>query len=207
MYKRQEFARLERFVAEAHIPFERRFYCAHASCARVLDVDPRARDAPDDPVAAGRRVACAACGRASCARCKLPWHAALRCAEVEAIEAARAAGGAAGGAADGATMRLIDATTKACPSCGFRISHYHGHACHHIRPGTGCPNCGTHFCYQCLRRGHSGNSCGCRLFCATDDVARHIVALPFPHDSRCGCRICPDCRPGCLLYTSPSPRD
>lgn len=28
-------------------------------------------------------------------------------------------------------------TTKACPSCGFRSSHYHGHQCHHISPYGG----------------------------------------------------------------------
>ena len=28
-------------------------------------------------------------------------------------------------------------TTKACPSCGYRSTHYHGHQCHHISPFGG----------------------------------------------------------------------
>lgn len=40
---------------------------------------------------------------------------------------------------------FVLATTKACPSCGFRSTHAHGHACHHISPAKapkrgGCPN-------------------------------------------------------------------
>lgn len=30
----------------------------------------------------------------------------------------------------------VKATTKACPTCTFRSSHYHGHQCHHISPVT-----------------------------------------------------------------------
>jgi hypothetical protein len=86
--------------------------------------------------------------------------------------------------------------SQACPNCGFRISHFHGHACHHIKPGSGCPNCGTHFCYNCLRRGTSGAACGCRLYCQNDGILAHLAAAPYPRDARCGCPICPDCRPG-----------
>ena len=49
---------------------------------------------------------------------------------------------------------LILSTTKACPSCGFRSTHYHGHQCHHITPARppkrgGCPNCHINYCYRC----------------------------------------------------------
>ena len=90
---------------------------------------------------------------------------------------------------------FINITSKGCPHCGYRITHYHGHACHHIRPGSGCPNCGTHFCYSCLQLGHSGTDCGCRLFCSNDAILEHLERDPYPHDSRCSCPICPDCRP------------
>ena len=94
------------------------------------------------------------------------------------------------------TAAFVEATSKPCPQCSFRITHYHGHACHHIKPGTGCPNCGTHFCYRCLQRGTSGSVCGCRLFCVNEDIERHVALVPFPHDTRCGCTFCSDCRPG-----------
>lgn len=28
-------------------------------------------------------------------------------------------------------------TTKGCPSCGYRSTHYHGHQCHHVSPEGG----------------------------------------------------------------------
>jgi hypothetical protein len=40
----------------------------------------------------------------------------------------------------------ITATTKACPSCQFRVTHWHGHSCHHIQPSGGCPKCKVPFC-------------------------------------------------------------
>ena len=91
---------------------------------------------------------------------------------------------------------FINITSKGCPHCGYRITHYHGHACHHIRPGTGCPNCGHHFCFSCLRRGTSGSTCGCRLFCDNDNVLENIATTPYPRDTRCGCTFCNLCRPG-----------
>ena len=29
-----------------------------------------------------------------------------------------------------------------------------------------------------------------------DGVLKHITKEPYPHDSRCGCVFCPDCKPG-----------
>ena len=127
-------------------------------------------------------------------------------------------------------------------ACGERISHYHGHHCHHISPvgRGGCPRCQQHFCYQCLRkhgtpgakvwhqvRGVSAcfpspcsiiplpcipsradvapwpcdliwQACAHRqTFCDDAAIAANI-AHPngWPIDRRCGCQICPDCRPG-----------
>jgi len=64
------------------------------------------------------------------------------------------------------TDAFIIATTKACPNqaCRMRVTHYHGHSCHHIMPTPfcnscqryacvhgkrGCPGCGLHYCYRC----------------------------------------------------------
>lgn len=50
---------------------------------------------------------------------------------------------------DESGMDLLQlATTKRCPGCNYRGTHYHGHHCHHI--SSGCPLCGTHYCYRCL---------------------------------------------------------
>ena len=56
--------------------------------------------------------------------------------------------------ADRATLAYIQLTTRKCPNpqCGERVSHFHGHGCHHISPmSDGCPSCHTHFCYICGR--------------------------------------------------------
>ena len=107
-----------------------------------------------------------------------------------------------------ATDAYICATTKSCPSCNMRATHYHGHACHHISPSGGCPSCGTHYCYKCqstadeniIIRG-TENSCVCGFwsnFCGTfknnQDIDLYLVVVPYPHDSRCGCAVCPECK-------------
>ena len=110
---------------------------------------------------------CPFCERASCVRCNVPAHRLVTCAEV-----------AAGTAGDTLTVQFVRATSKGCPRCGFRITHAHGHACHHIKPGTGCPNCGHHFCFACLKPGTSGSVCGCRLFCSNDGLLDRIALQP-----------------------------
>lgn len=96
------------------------------------------------------------------------------------------------------TDAFIRATSKQCPRCPTLISHFHGHACHHISPGAGCPGCSTHFCFACL--GTDRENAGCTMhwsrFCKASDVPEHTLLLPYPHDSRCGCRFCPDCKRG-----------
>ena len=44
--------------------------------------------------------------------------------------------------------KYINATTKPCPSCSYRATHFHGHMCHHVNEG--CLRCKVHFCYRCL---------------------------------------------------------
>ncbi len=83
------------------------------------------------------------------------------------------------------TENFINRTTKACPSCGYRISHARGHGCHHIKPGGGCPQCGTHWCYVC---GGIYNECGCTFqgssFCGEKN------------GQDCGCLPCESCATG-----------
>lgn len=103
-----------------------------------------------------------------------------------------------------AFIALRDATSKACPSCGYPQTHYHGHHCHHVREG--CYRCGAHFCYSCLSSAtenstHRGAAHLCKCggwsnFCNVDELVEHLVVSPYPHDSRCGCPVCPECRPG-----------
>lgn len=86
---------------------------------------------------------------------------------------------------DQATLEVLYTTTKQCPFCSIRISHYRGHACHHISPSGGCTSCQNHFCYNCLGyRGDGVEWQGCPNGCA-----------PFCTDG-CSCPDCPDCQPG-----------
>lgn len=99
---------------------------------------------------------------------------------------------------------FILATTKACPGCGCRATHYHGHACHHIKDG--CPDCKVEYCYACGSTSAENERirgeeymCKCEegwsSFCCVDDsIVDNIVCAPYPCDKRCGCPICPDCR-------------
>ena len=111
---------------------------------------------------------------------------------------------------DDETQRYICATTKPCPKCGYRASHFHGHACHHISPGGGCLRCKTAYCYRCSKTGQEneqerGDAAKCLCgswsnFCEKIKTPRQVKLFlrmnPFPHDWRCGCAICPDCSPG-----------
>jgi len=103
-----------------------------------------------------------------------------------------------------ATDAYIGATSRRCPNCDVPVTKWHGHSCHHISPQTnGCPNCHQHFCYVCLHKhGRPGerafhSECAHRqTFCRLDDIGLHLGMEPYPHDVRCGCPICPDCRRG-----------
>jgi hypothetical protein len=88
---------------------------------------------------------------------------------------------------------LPEGVFKRCPGrhadgspCGEGIQHPRGHACHHIKPGTGCPSCHTHFCYACLGPHPCTN--GCRMFCTP--------SVHAPTAAACDCSDCLDCAPG-----------
>ena len=201
-----EVQRLGRFVYEAGIQQHCRFYCTNKTiCGRLFEVEEHLLNSDINQALSTEEccVECPFCDRASCVRCKIPFHGALSCYEVEEMGAERAVGAGEGGGGgrekSGLSMELIRATSKPCPSCSMSISHYHGHACHHIAPGTGCVNCGYHFCFSCgqpagpaIPAGSSG--CSCPAYCINDHVLSNIKKLPIPHDTRCGCVFCPDCK-------------
>jgi len=110
---------------------------------------------------------------------------------------------------------FIISTTKACSNCGFRVTHSHGHQCHHISPSIppkrgGCPNCHVNYCYKCLssevenkRDRGKDSSCLCgswSTFCcpitSSSDIKEYIAINEggIPFDNRCGCVICSDCQ-------------
>jgi hypothetical protein len=86
-----------------------------------------------------------------------------------------------------AEAALPEGVFKRCPGlradgtpCGEGIQHPRGHACHHIKPGSGCPTCSTHFCYTCLAPYNHGCPNGCPMFCT----------------NACDCPDCLECAPG-----------
>ena len=97
-------------------------------------------------------------------------------------------GGGGSGDAEEESLQWQCATFKQCPQCGEGITHYRGHACHHIAPGSGCPSCRrlklphpAHFCYVCLGPWPciTPQGQGCDTYCTP----------------ACDCPDCPDCRP------------
>jgi len=111
----------------------------------------------------------------------------------------------------------ILSTTKGCPNCGKRITHYHGHLSHAPPPPRppqrgGCPNCHVCFCFACLstevenqqdRGDRSRCKCDggywssfCRPITSLEDISKYISINDggIPYDTRCGCVICSDCR-------------
>ena len=90
----------------------------------------------------------------------------------------------------GGNLGELLATVKQCPQCGVGVTHYRGHACHHIGTGRGCVGCvgagfphPQHWCYVCLGPWPCINAAsnGCNTFC----------------DATCDCPDCPDCKVGC----------
>jgi hypothetical protein len=103
------------------------------------------------------------------------------------------------------TATFLATTTKSCPGCSNLVTHYHGHACHHISPGQcGKKGCRASWCYSCstVCAGHSCQNTvqRCDLFCKSTGILLFLEADPtggtYPKDSRCSCQICPTCRPG-----------
>jgi len=190
-------SKLSQFSVAATFPSDDLVYCP--ACNVPFFVDDAFRKG------ATRRATCE-CGVTFCWRCLVPWERHRAYPSCEAYQ--RAAN-----ELDEDTARYVAASSKPCPGCSAPLTHYHGHSCHHISAagddaGGGCPRCHTHFCYACLataaeneRERGARQACRCAAgrwgtFCETAHIAEHLVAEPYPHDDRCGCPICPDCRPG-----------
>ena len=154
---------------------------------------------------------CGWCETEMCRRCRnfrtggsVPWHEGITCQN--SMLAAKAM--VRDNQDQNKNQALIEATTMPCPNCNFRVTHWHGHECHHISPSTsGCPNCQTHWCYACGTAGSKGPwwcgstpTCAERLgrgYCTNTDILNHIHdSSGWPQDDRCGCQFCPDCKEG-----------
>ena len=87
-----------------------------------------------------------------------------------------------------------------------------GHSCHHA--SDGCSLCKMHYCCVCMQtavmnvaeRG-AEHHCKCAAgfwstFCKEDNFVENLVfgdklkSMEYPHDVRCRCLVCPECRPG-----------
>jgi len=87
---------------------------------------------------------------------------------------------------------IILHTTKPCPRCRFPQSHFHGHKCHSVT----CGRCRTSRCYKCNQTSCRCGGGYCKPLQGLADITDYLVLEPYPHDKRCGCAICFDCRPG-----------
>lgn len=129
----------------------------------------------------------------------------------------KSTGGSCSTPIDEATATFIEATSKLCPGilCGNRETHFHGHSCHHVFGG--CTQCKTQYCYRCLctadenlqiRGDKKSCKCGfwsnfCKPLRTAEDIDEHLMLEPYPHDRRCGCPICSECRPNTPCGTCP----
>mmetsp|Transcript_39671 Transcript_39671/g.104725 ORF Transcript_39671/g.104725 Transcript_39671/m.104725 type:complete len:556 (+) Transcript_39671:3-1670(+) len=210
-----EVHRLHRFSIEAAIPEAQRTWCPRCHLLVLL---PESKDAEADRSESRLsrvRYACMRPLRWISARWRAPsagapWLVCPHCAHGwDPVRDAADPRAAAGDRAfdERASAVLIELTSKECPNptCQQRITHWHGHACHHIAPSTGgCPACRQHFCYVCLRRhGPPGDGYQrhphCRhgsSYCVNDSIVQNIVLSPYPYDRRCGCPICSLCQQG-----------
>ncbi len=204
-----EVHRLQRFMMEAVIPAHLRVWCPR--CHLLLEKAEAVRDivASHRSSAIHRSIMWLATrwrgastrtrSLVSCPHCAHQWDPRRDAPDARCGQGDRTFD-------ERASAAFIDLTSKRCPNqqCDQRISHFHGHACHHIAPSTdGCPACHQHFCYVCLRKhGRPGGNGYSRnplcphgsSFCKNERIAENLVLLPYPHDRRCGCPICMLCQ-------------
>ncbi|XP_066359852.1 E3 ubiquitin-protein ligase RSL1-like [Miscanthus floridulus] len=103
-------------------------YCPFNDCSEIL-VDDRGGDVPGSE--------CPACRRLFCARCRVPWHAGISCAEYGQLAPGDK------GKEDLVVLEMAKGEKwKRCPQCKFLVDKRDG--CVHIT----C-RCGFHFCYAC----------------------------------------------------------
>ena len=162
----REMGRFWQCHEEAAVPATQRMYCPAPNCGTLTAV-VGAGEVARALAAGGQQTRCHSCRATFCLGCcTTPWHAGVTCDQLR------------GG--DAATADFIVGTTRPCPHCHLRATHFRGHHCHHIT----CPNCRGRWCYSCGRAmaagSHRCDSPGCITYCS---------------DS-CTCPDCPDCAPG-----------
>lgn len=119
------------FERLAHACFERMsnaVYCTRPQCAALLTYEVSA----DAPVCTS--IVCRRCANAICLTCKRDAHDGVSCADYE--ESHTSAGWT--------SEKLINAISRRCPQCTFRIFRQGG--CPHMT----CSRCAYQFCYGCL---------------------------------------------------------
>ena len=55
---------------------------------------------------------------------------------------------------------------------------------------------GTPTAFKSMRESKHRDCTHGSSFCSKTDIKKHIAPSPYPYDKRCGCPICPLCRPG-----------
>ncbi len=119
---------------------------------------------------------------ARCKKCKEDYHPKYAACEVAKNELAKKK------SQDEQKSKLLtDLTTKKCPFCKtIRHTHWHGHGCHAIS----C-RCGRQFKFT------SNPTLSTHSACRQSNIKNYIDNRSgWPVDSRCGCPICSECRPG-----------
>ncbi|XP_019258441.1 PREDICTED: probable E3 ubiquitin-protein ligase RNF217, partial [Nicotiana attenuata] len=104
-------------------------YCPNQNCSALI---------LDECGGNAKQSKCPNCKKLFCFKCKIPWHASLRCGEVN----------------DGAFRELAKNNKwKRCPRCRYFVERIQGCKFIYCR-------CGVMFCYGCGRR-VNGHSCSC----------------------------------------------
>ena len=126
-----------RFMSDAKIPKWRRIYCTNELCfnpncdmlrckkCHGRDGNERfVQDIGEENVGKMNKFICIYCEdkkSALCTKCKNAWHP--KYIDCDQAYAAKRDG-------HDKSNLVIELTTKKCPACDERISHYHGHGCH-----------------------------------------------------------------------------
>ncbi|KAF0899763.1 hypothetical protein E2562_024086 [Oryza meyeriana var. granulata] len=122
-------------LCEAMFLGARRTYCPFPGCSEMMVADDDGEGEAEEGCVT--QSECQACRRLFCARCGVPWHAGVSCAEFERL------GEGERGRED---LLLVEAARngkwKRCPRCRFYVEKSNG--CLHIT----C-RCGFEFCYGC----------------------------------------------------------
>jgi len=131
------------------------FSCPTPDCPKRVEVESGEQHRLDD---------CPMCHKSSCLLCGVqPYHHGLTCNQY----AARQTGGRRGAKSEKGLLKwMLKTGSKQCPTCKMAISKQsiegqgnQYRECHKML----CRNCGTRFCFKCLKVLTSTFSCGCSI--------------------------------------------